>query len=92
MRIYKIAQSNKDKDLLTFKDLIAKLQELPKTMNSQTNHLFELLGENDEIPFKTRMVRNEIVDLIDIYPEWANLIPENLRVLFRGYTFTRAWK
>ena len=92
MKIYKMAQSNKEKDLLEFKKLIDQLQELPKSMSSQTNHLFELLGENDELPFKTRMVKNEITNYIDDYPEWTNIIPENLRPLFNGYTFSKAWK
>ena len=90
MKIFKIAQTNKD--LLEFKKLIDQLQELPKSTSSKNNKLFELLGENDELPFKTRMVRNEIAGYIEDYSEWVNLIPEDIRNLFSNYTFSRVWK
>jgi len=76
-----------DKDTVEFKGLLRRLETEGKR-HDEGDKLTEMLAP-EKFSFRTRMIVNELISLMENDPGLKELVPENLQGFFEGYAI--AW-
>lgn len=82
---------SKAKDLADFRSLLNRLETEGKE-GTASDVLLDIIAP-EESPFATRMIIQEIINIIDDgNPEFVGMVPENLRHFFSNYTMFSEFK
>lgn len=65
--------------------IFKQISKAPKEFKDEGNILTNLIG-GEKYPRKLRNAVREMVYFLEEYPEFTNLIPDNFRQYFEGYT------